>query len=192
LCVDERASSARAQLLVELDLRSVKGCFLDAIGAVPHAQFVQKGLRIVYESRLLRTRARPMRYSFGETSCRTTLQLSWNYNYGQAGEFFATDFGWNKSQLLSNPAEASSSPAKMWKTSMFFWMAWKSQDKNYLLLGLHCRFLREGFGATIRAINGALECPSSAAAQARRQSYQSYCSTLGVGGCDQKLDCPAL
>jgi chitinase len=123
---------------------------------------------------------------------RGPMQLSWNYNYGQAGEFFASDFGWTKSTLLGNPSEVISSPAKAWKTSMFFWMAWKSQDKNYLFLGLHYRFLREGFGATIRAINGALECPSSAQAQARRQYYQQFCGTLGVGGCDQKLECPAM
>jgi hypothetical protein len=75
---------------------------------------------------------------------------------------------------------------------MFFWMAWKSQDKNYLFLGLHYRFLREGFGATIRAINGALECPSSPAAENRRASYQNFCSALGVGNCNQNLACPAM
>jgi len=123
---------------------------------------------------------------------RGPLQLSWNYNYGQVGEFFASDFGWNKSMLLSNPGEAISTPAKAWKTSMFFWNAWKSQDKNYLFLGLHYRFLREGFGATIRAINGALECPSSAAAENRRASYQNFCSALGVGNCNQNLACPAM
>ncbi len=120
------------------------------------------------------------------------MQLSWNYNYGQAGEFFATDFGWNKSTLLGNPVDVISTPAKAWKTSMFFWMAWKNQDKNYLFLGLHYRFLREGFGATIRAINGGLECPSTAQAQARRQYYQNFCGTVGVGGCDQKLECPPM
>jgi chitinase len=123
---------------------------------------------------------------------RGPLQLSWNYNYGQAGEFFASDFGWNKTQLLGSPGEAIASPAKAWKTSMFFWMAWKSQDKNYLFLGLHYRFLREGFGATIRAINGALECPSSPAAENRRASYQSFCAALGVGNCNQNLICPAM
>jgi len=123
---------------------------------------------------------------------RGPLQLSWNYNYGQAGEFFSTDFGWNKSSLLGNPGDAISTPGKAWKTSMFFWMAWKSQDKNYLFLGLHYRFLREGFGATIRAINGALECPSTAQAEARRNNYQQFCTALGVGNCNQNLACPPM
>ena len=61
---------------------------------------------------------------------RGPLQLSWNYNYGQVGEFFASDFGWNKSMLLSSPGTAISSPDKAWKTSMFFWMAWKNEDKT--------------------------------------------------------------
>jgi hypothetical protein len=52
--------------------------------------------------------------------------------------------------------------------------------------------LREGFGATIRAINGALECPSSPAAENRRASYQSFCAALGVGKCNQNLICPAM
>jgi chitinase len=123
---------------------------------------------------------------------RGPLQLSWNYNYGQAGEFFATDFGWSKAQLLGSPGEAIATPEKAWKTSMFFWMAWKNQDKNYMLLGLHYRFLREGFGATIRAINGALECPSTQAAENRRASYQQFCTALGVGNCNQNLACPAM
>jgi chitinase len=123
---------------------------------------------------------------------RGPLQLSWNYNYGQAGEFFATDFGWNKATLLGNPNDATGSPEKAWKTSMFFWMAWKSQDKNYMFYGLHYRFLKEGFGATIRAINGALECPSTQQAENRRNYYKNFCGTLGVGGCDQNLACPPM
>jgi hypothetical protein len=51
---------------------------------------------------------------------------------------------------------------------------------------------KHSFTVGIRAVNGALECPSSPAADKRRQVFQDFCTRLGVGGCNQNLACPAL
>ena len=80
-----------------------------------------------------------------------------------------------------------------WRGSMFFWMAWRNKDTNALLVGPHYRFLHDGFGGSIRAINGALECGvGNAAADSRRAHYQQYCTLIGVTGCDQLLACPPM
>jgi hypothetical protein len=118
---------------------------------------------------------------------RGPMQLTWNYNYGQASEYFGMG-----NSLLTMPDKVAMDGPLAWKTALFFWMAWKDKDKNALLVGPHARFLKEGFGASIRAVNGALECPSSPAADKRRQVFQTFCSLLGVGGCDQNLACPAF
>lgn len=117
---------------------------------------------------------------------RGPLQLSWNYNYGQAGEYLGVP------TLLANPDQVATDPLISWRASMFFWMAWRDKDTNALFVGPHYRFLHDGFGGSLRAINGALECaPGNAAADNRRRLYQQYCTMLGVTGCDQNLVCPA-
>jgi chitinase len=118
---------------------------------------------------------------------RGPMQLSWNYNYGQASEYFGMG-----NMLLTNPDLVGQQGPLSWRAGLFFWMAWKDKDKNALLVGPHFRFMKEGFGATIRAINGALECPSTPQAEHRRTVYQDFCRRLGVGGCDQNLACPAF
>ena len=118
---------------------------------------------------------------------RGPMQLTWNYNYGQASEYFGLG-----NSLLTNPDKVGTDGPLSWKTALFFWMAWKDKDKNALLVGPHARFLKEGFGASIKAVNGALECPTSPAADKRRQVYQSFCTLLGVAGCNQNLACPAI
>ena len=122
---------------------------------------------------------------------RGPLQLSWNYNYGQAGEYLGVP------TLLSNPGQVATNASLSWRGSMFFWMAWRDKDTNALLVGPHYRFLHEGFGASIRAVNGALECPPTgtagglAAAEHRKQLYAQYCAMLGVTP-DAALACPAM
>jgi hypothetical protein len=118
---------------------------------------------------------------------RGPMQLSWNYNYGQASEYFGMG-----TTLLTDPDRVGREGPLAWKSALFFWMAWKDKDKNSLFVGPHARFIKEGFGATIRAVNGALECPATPMAQRRRQVYQDFCTRLGVGGCNQNLDCPPI
>lgn len=118
---------------------------------------------------------------------RGPMQLSWNYNYGAASTYFGLG-----NSLLTNPERVENEGPLSWKAALFFWIAGKNPDANYLLVGPHTRFLKEGFGASIRAINGALECgPGDPRANNRKNYYQNFCTRIGVTGCNVNLDCPA-
>ncbi|XP_061351902.1 endochitinase PR4-like [Gastrolobium bilobum] len=102
---------------------------------------------------------------------RGPIQLSWNYNYGPAGE--RNDF-----DGLNDPETVAEDPVVSFKTALWYWMQNVSPVKN------------QGFGATIRAINGELECHGANpdTVQARVDYYTEYCSQLGVDAGDN-LDC---
>ncbi|CAL5031270.1 unnamed protein product [Urochloa decumbens] len=95
---------------------------------------------------------------------RGPLQISWNYNYGPAGKNIGFDG-------LANPGIVAQDPVVSFKSALWFWM-----DNVHLVMP-------QGFGATIRAINGALECngKNTAEMEARVGFYQQYCRELGVG-----------
>jgi chitinase len=102
---------------------------------------------------------------------RGPIQLSWNYNYQAAGDAIGFDG-------INHPEIVASDRAISFKTAVWYWMTQGSTTCHDAMVdGI-------GFGATIRAINGGLECgsnPSNAAAQQHRiQLYQSFCSLLGV------------
>ncbi|GMP78746.1 hypothetical protein CsSME_00034565 [Camellia sinensis var. sinensis] len=94
---------------------------------------------------------------------RGPLQLSWNYNYGPAGRSIGFDG-------LNNPEIVAKDPVVSFKTALWFWMN-----------NVHSK-MKSGFGATIRAINGNLECngkdPNSVSA--RVKYYTDYCKQFGV------------
>ncbi|CAN6249199.1 unnamed protein product [Urochloa humidicola] len=94
---------------------------------------------------------------------RGPLQISWNYNYGPAGR----DIGFDG---LGNPDIVAQNAGIAFKTALWFWMN-----------NVH-RVMSQGFGATTRAINGALECNGNNPAQmnARVGYYRQYCQQLGV------------
>jgi chitinase len=94
---------------------------------------------------------------------RGPLQISWNYNYGPAGR----DIGFDG---LGNPDAVAQDPVIAFKTALWFWMN-----------NVH-GVMPQGFGATTRAINGALECNGNNPAQmnARVGYYRQYCQQLGV------------
>ncbi|CAL5016169.1 unnamed protein product [Urochloa decumbens] len=94
---------------------------------------------------------------------RGPLQISWNYNYGPAGR----DIGFDG---LGNPDIVAQNAGIAFKTALWFWMN-----------NVH-RVMPQGFGATTRAINGALECNGNNPAQmnARVGYYRQYCQQLGV------------
>ncbi|XP_074283910.1 acidic endochitinase SP2-like [Silene latifolia] len=102
---------------------------------------------------------------------RGPLQLSWNYNYGAAGQSIGFD-GLNAPETVANDVVTS------FKAALWFWMT-----------NVHS-VLNQGFGASIRAINGALECNGQNQAEAndRIQLYQQYCSAFGVDP-GQNLSC---
>ncbi|KAJ9556727.1 hypothetical protein OSB04_011341 [Centaurea solstitialis] len=96
---------------------------------------------------------------------RGPIQLTWNYNYGAAGESLGFDG-------LNNPAIVARDPVVSFKTAVWYWME-----------NAHWDFASgKGFGATIRAINGG-ECdggnPNNV--NSRVSYYVDYCKQFGVG-----------
>ncbi|TXG72744.1 hypothetical protein EZV62_001323 [Acer yangbiense] len=102
---------------------------------------------------------------------RGPIQLSWNFNYGPAGNSIGFDG-------LNSPETVANDPVISFKTALWFW------TNNVQPM------MSQGFGATIRAINGALECDGGnpATVQSRIRYYRDYCSQLGVAPGDN-LEC---
>lgn len=114
---------------------------------------------------------------------RGALQISWNYNYCAAGK----DLGL---PLLANPEMVSSDPKLRWLTGLWFWMTQTSGTSHTP----HTAIASDGFGETIRIINGGIECngPTDPEVQAnvadRKNHYLKFIAILGVsaGG---PIDC---
>ncbi|GAV84623.1 Glyco_hydro_19 domain-containing protein/Chitin_bind_1 domain-containing protein [Cephalotus follicularis] len=94
---------------------------------------------------------------------RGPLQLSWNFNYGPAGNSIGFDG-------LNAPDTVATDPVISFKTALWYWMRFVQPVMD------------QGFGATIRAINGALECDggNDSTVNARVEYYTEYCNQLGV------------
>ena len=97
---------------------------------------------------------------------RGPLQISWNYNYGPAGQSIGFDG-------LGDPDAVARSAVVAFRAALWYWM---NSVHEPLAAG-------GGFGATIRAINGALECGRGQDNRVadRIGFYQRYCNILGVG-----------
>ncbi|XP_074284511.1 acidic endochitinase SP2-like [Silene latifolia] len=102
---------------------------------------------------------------------RGPLQLTWNFNYGAAGQSIGFD-GLNAPETVANDVVIS------FKTALWFWMN-----------NVHS-VLNQGFGASIRAINGGVECNGGNPSEVndRIQLYQQYCGVFGVDP-GQNLSC---
>nr|XP_043627980.1 endochitinase EP3-like [Erigeron canadensis] len=103
---------------------------------------------------------------------RGPMQISWNYNYAEAGKSLGFDG-------LNNPDIVATNQLVSFKTALWFWM-----DKA------HWDFVSgKGFGATIGVING-VECDDGnpGAVSARVTYYTDYCKQFGVATGD-KLSC---
>ncbi|KAH9611349.1 hypothetical protein KSS87_006103 [Heliosperma pusillum] len=102
---------------------------------------------------------------------RGPLQLTWNYNYGAAGQSIGFD-GLNAPETVANDVVTS------FKAALWYWVT-----------NVHS-VLNQGFGASIRAINGAQECNglNQDEANDRIQLYQQYCGVFGVDS-GQNLSC---
>ncbi|XP_048234349.1 endochitinase EP3-like [Ricinus communis] len=94
---------------------------------------------------------------------RGPMQLTWNYNYGAAGKS-------NNFDGLGNPEIVATDAVISFKTALWYWMENVRPSVS------------QGFGATIRAINGAVECDGKepAKVQARIDLYTKYCGQFGV------------
>lgn len=107
---------------------------------------------------------------------RGSLQLTWNYNYKFAETYFAS-IGQNF-DLWANPSQVAQNGMLLWATGLWFWMIGDPSYTNAPTTLINS----QGFGATIRKINGALECDGAnpSAVTQRVSYYQSWCARLGV------------
>lgn len=96
---------------------------------------------------------------------RGPIQLSWNFNYGPAGDRIGFDG-------VNNPDIVATDRVISFKTALWYWM---NNCHDLIISG-------QGFGATIRAINGQLECDGANpdTVSARVQYYTNYCNQFQV------------
>ncbi|KAK1272711.1 Basic endochitinase [Acorus gramineus] len=123
---------------------------------------------------------------------RGPIQISYNYNYGQAGKYLGID-------LLSNPGLVVANGSISFDTAFWFWMTtqlpkpschdvmtgkWKPSNADVAAGRL------EGFGLTTNIINGGVECGTgpNMFTNNRIGFYKRYCDLLGVSYGDN-LDC---
>ena len=114
---------------------------------------------------------------------RGVMQLSWNYNYIDAGAAIGVD-------LCANPDLVASNAEYTWMSAFWFW------TMNTGAVGKTCaQAVTEGsFGGTLQTINGGLECPAVGghygSVTSRLNDYCRASTVLGVGslldftGCD--------
>ncbi|KAL5848373.1 hypothetical protein ACOSQ4_006386 [Xanthoceras sorbifolium] len=102
---------------------------------------------------------------------RGPIQLSWNFNYGPAGNSIGFDG-------LNSPETVANDPIVSFKAALWYWTNTVQS------------VMSQGFGATIRAINGERECDGvdRNAVQSRIRYYRDYCNQLGVAPGDN-LEC---
>ena len=103
---------------------------------------------------------------------RGPLQISWNFNYEAAGQAIGQD-------LLDNPNLVATDAAISWETALWYWM---TQTGPGTMTGHNAIVNGAGFGQTIWAINGSVECNggNTAEMQDRVNDYESFTSILGV------------
>lgn len=103
---------------------------------------------------------------------RGPIMLSWNFNYKHAGEALGID-------LLRHPSLVETNPAIAWKTALWYW---NTQKGPRVMTAHHAMTSGAGFGQTIDAMNGSLEChggnPKSV--HARIKAYERLTHILGV------------
>ncbi len=109
---------------------------------------------------------------------RGPLQLTWNYNYGSAGLALGLP-------LLQQPELVAQNATTAFKTTLWFWMTRQPLVSPHSLM-----VTGQGFGATIRLVNGPLECNGAAPEKTanRVAAYQHFCTQLGVAP-GSNLDC---
>ena len=103
---------------------------------------------------------------------RGPLQISWNFNYEAAGNAIGAD-------LLDNPSLVATNAAISWETALWYWM---TDTGPGTMTGHNAMVNGAGFGQTIWAINGSVECNggNTAEMQDRVNDYEAFASILGV------------
>ncbi|CAN6206623.1 unnamed protein product [Urochloa humidicola] len=123
---------------------------------------------------------------------RGPIQLSWNYNYGQAGEALGLD-------LLNNPDLVATDTTISFETALWFWMTPQppKPSAHDVITGQWTPTPADiaagrlpGYGVITNIINGGLECGRGVDDRVadRIGFYKRYCDILGVTYGDN-LDC---
>ncbi|XP_062177228.1 endochitinase-like [Alnus glutinosa] len=123
---------------------------------------------------------------------RGPLQLTHNYNYGQAGKAIGAD-------LLNNPDLVATDATISFKTAIWFWMTPQGNkpSSHDVIIGKWTPSAADrsagrvsGYGVITNIINGGLECGKGADSRVadRIGFYKRYCDILGVSYGDN-LDC---
>ncbi|CAM0146224.1 unnamed protein product [Urochloa decumbens] len=123
---------------------------------------------------------------------RGPIQITWNYNYGPAGQAIGSD-------LLNNPDLVAADPVVSFKTAIWFWMTTQSPKPSChdVITGQWTPSATDlaagrlpGYGVTTNVINGGLECGHGFDTRVadRIGFYKRYCDMLGVTYGDN-LDC---
>ncbi|KAM0916206.1 hypothetical protein ACQ4PT_010299 [Festuca glaucescens] len=123
---------------------------------------------------------------------RGPIQLTWNYNYGQAGRALSLD-------LLNNPDLVAADAVVSFKTALWFWMTPQGNkpSSHAVITGRWTPTAADTaagrvpeYGVITNIVNGGLECgigPDPRVAD-RIGFYQRYCGILGVTT-GSNLDC---
>ena len=108
---------------------------------------------------------------------RGYIQLSWCYNYKPCSQDLYGD-----DRLVRNPELVAKDEQVAWDTAFWFWKT-RVHDKAGVAQGQ--------FGATVRAINGGLECdgPHQDLARKRFAMYQKIRTAYGISGAADERGC---
>ncbi|KAF3947902.1 hypothetical protein CMV_026033 [Castanea mollissima] len=123
---------------------------------------------------------------------RGPIQLTHNYNYGQAGKAIGAD-------LINNPDLVATNPTISFKTAIWFWMTPQANkpSSHDVIIGNWRPSAADtsagrvpSYGVITNIINGGLECGhgSDDRVANRIGFYKRYCDTLGVSY-GNNLDC---
>lgn len=126
---------------------------------------------------------------------RGPIQLSWNYNYGQAGDALGID-------LLRNPDLVTSDGVTAFRTALWFWMTTQAPKPSChdVMTGGYVPTASDvagnrlpGFGLTVHVINGGIECgyARSPSVTDRLGFYDRFTTILGVAP-GANLDCDTM
>jgi hypothetical protein len=157
-------------------------------GSLKYAEEINKG---DYRQQSNRWPPQPGRKYYG----RGPLQLSWNYNYGKAGEALGLD-------LLGDPDLVARDGVVAFKTALWYWMTGSGSRPSChdVMTGLwkpsedDVRAGRQpGFGMTIVLINGALEAgkPNDERVKSRVRHFEKFARELSVP-VGENVSCEAM
>nr|AUN87468.1 chitinase [Camellia fraterna] len=123
---------------------------------------------------------------------RGPIQISYNYNYGQAGKALGYD-------LINNPDAVATDPTVSFKTALWFWMTPQSPKPSChsVITGQWTPSSADraagrlpGYGVITNIINGGIECGKGSVShqEDRIGFYKRYSDIFGVGF-GSNLDC---